>query len=180
MAPPTPSGRALADALDGYGRLIEIGVGRRPGVARALAERGCEVIAVDIEVGEAAREAASETPASGEGTLRVVTADVTTLAAADDRAVWRALGLDADGRDDGADRRDDGGDARDGGGNAPNATGVDAVYARNLPAELQRPTVALADRLDAACLFTTLGFEEPVVDVRRRTTASGTVVYVAR
>ncbi|GAA0546414.1 UPF0146 family protein [Halorubrum ejinorense] len=173
MVPPTPSGRALADALDGYGRLIEVGVGRRPGVARALAERGCDVIAVDVEVGEAAREAASETRASGEGRLRVVEADVTTLAA-DDRALRRALGLGTGGRDGG------GADARDGGGTAPNATGVDAVYARNLPAELQRPTVALADRLDAACVFTTLGFEEPIVDVGRRTTASGTVTYVAR
>ena len=173
MVPPTSSERALADALDGYGRLIEIGVGRRPGVARALAERGREVVAVDIEVRAAAHESASEAPATGEGALRVVAADVTTLAAAGDRTVGRALGFDADGRDDGADGRGEG-------GNASNATGVDAVYARNLPAELQRPTVALADRLDAACLFTTLGFEEPVVDVRRRTTASGTVVYVAR
>jgi uncharacterized UPF0146 family protein len=176
VVPPTPSGRALAGALDGYGRLIEIGVGRRPGVALALAERGCEVVAIDIELRASAREAVSETPAAGEGSLRVVAADVTTLAAADDGAVERSLGLDADGRDDEGSGRDDGADAP----NPPNGTGVDAVYARNLPAELQRPTVALADRLDAACLFTTLGFEEPVVDVRRRTASSGTVVYVAR
>jgi hypothetical protein len=39
--------------------------------------------------------------------------------------------------------------------------------------------VALADRLDAACLFTTLGFEEPTVPVRRRS-LPGTTVYVAR
>ncbi len=53
------------------------------------------------------------------------------------------------------------------------------MYACNLPAELQRPTVALADRLDAVCVFTTLGFEEPVVPVRRRS-VEGAAWYVAR
>jgi len=55
---------------------------------------------------------------------------------------------------------------------------VDAVYARRLPAELQGPTVALARRLDAACVFTTLGFEEPIVSVERRTLARETVYVV--
>jgi uncharacterized UPF0146 family protein len=55
---------------------------------------------------------------------------------------------------------------------------ADAVDAGNPPVELQRPTVALADRLDAVCVFTTLGFEEPVVPVRRRS-VEGTVLYVA-
>jgi hypothetical protein len=53
------------------------------------------------------------------------------------------------------------------------------VYACHLPAELQRPTVALARRLDAACAFTTLGFEEPVVPVTRRALGAA-VLYVAR
>lgn len=166
MGSPPQSERALVDALDRYERLIEVGVGRRPGVALALADRGREVVAVDVEVNDAARDAASETRGAGEGSLRVVAADATELTAADDRALGRALGLDADECDDGAD--------------ASAAAGVDAVYARNLPAELQSSTVALAERLDAACLFTTLGFEEPVVEVRRRSAASGTVVYVAR
>ncbi|GAA0724298.1 uncharacterized UPF0146 family protein [Halorubrum trapanicum] len=156
MAQPPPSKRALVAALDPYARLIEVGVGRRPNVALALAERGHEVVAVDVDVSETARDAAAETRATDGGSLRVVTADVTALATADDRAVLNALGLDAE------------------------QDGFDAVYARNLPAELQRPAVALADRFDAACLFTTLGFEEPVVDVRRRATESGPVVYVAR
>ena len=56
---------------------------------------------------------------------------------------------------------------------------IDAVYACHLPAELQRPTVALADRLEAVCVFTTLGFEEPVVPVRRRS-VEGASLYVAR
>jgi len=150
-----PSERALVAALDTYERLIEVGVGRRPGVARALADRGREVVAVDVEVSESAREAVA---APGAGSIRVVAADVTGLANDDGGggSVPDALGLDSSG------------------------CGFDAVYARNLPAELQSPTVALAERLDAACLFTTLGFEEPVVDVRRRSREAGTVVYVAR
>lgn len=155
MGPPPPSERALVGALDPYERLIEVGVGRRPAVARALADRGREVVAFDVDVSEAARDAATEGRTPNGGSLRVVAADVTALAtAADDRAVRNALGLDAGG--------------------------VDAVYARNLPAELQRPTVALAEVLNAACLFTALGFEEPVVGVSRRAAASGTVVYAAR
>ena len=167
MGQPPPSERALVAALDRYERPIEVGVGRRPEVARTLADRGREVVAIDVEVSEAARDAAGESRTSSPGSLRVVAADVTALATADDdRAVRNALGLDT---------------SDEAGRDASNAVGgVDVVYARNLPAELQRPTVALAERLDAACLFTTLGFEEPVVDVRRRATESGTVVYVAR
>ena len=167
MVPPPPSERALVAALDGYERLIEVGVGRRPDVARALADRGREVVAFDVDVSEAAREAAAETRASSTGSLRVVAADVTALASADDDRATRDV-LDLDATDE-AGPEDSGAADR-----------VDAVYARNLPAELQRSTVALAERLDAACLFTTLGFEEPVVDVRRRSTKPGTVVYVAR
>ena len=156
MGTPPPSERALAAALAGYERLVEVGVGRRPGVAKRLADRGHEVVALDVDVTEAVREAAAEPRAEGGGSLRVVAADVTALAATEgERAVGDALGPDA-------------------------GDGFDAVYARNLPAELQRPTVALAARLDAACLFTTLGFEEPVVEVSRRASESGTVVYVAR
>jgi hypothetical protein len=152
---PPPSERALVAALDPYERLIEVGVGRRPDVALALADRGRAVVAVDVTVSESAREAATAAQ-SGEGSLRVAAADVTALAADDGRAIRDAIGSESVG------------------------DGVDAVYARNLPAEIQRPTVALAERLDAACLFTTLGFEEPVVDVRRRSREAGTVVYVAR
>jgi uncharacterized UPF0146 family protein len=167
-----PSRRALVGALARYDRLVEVGVGRRPDVARALADRGAEVVAVDVAVAGAAREAADETGPDGPGTLRVVAGDVTALATADDAAVRAALGLGV-----GADSAGDGTASAEG---ADGVAGVDAVYARNLPAEIQRPTVALAERLDAACLFTTLGFEEPVVPVRQRSTADGTVVCVAR
>lgn len=56
---------------------------------------------------------------------------------------------------------------------------VEAVYARNLPAELQVPTRELARRVDADCLFTTLGFEEPVIPVDRRRLGDD-VLYVVR
>ncbi|WP_256402999.1 UPF0146 family protein [Halorubrum salinum] len=149
------SRRALVEPLSRYGRLIEIGVGDRPGIAIALADRGREVVAIDIEIGDRVRAAADE---PRDGTLRVMQGDV--LALADES--------------DGSDRSDSAIPRSD-----PLSEPVDAVYACNLPAELQRPTVALAERLDAACLFTTLGFEEPTVGVRRRS-IGGTTLYVAR
>jgi len=56
----------------------------------------------------------------------------------------------------------------------------DAVYGLNLPPELHAPTARLARRLDAACLFTTLGFEAPApsVPVARRTAGDETVYVV--
>lgn len=116
--------------------------------------RGCEVAAVDIDIAASVRDAAARDSVSG--AVRPVAADVTELAAAAaDGAVPDALRANGDAR------------------------GFDAVYARNLPAEIQRPTVELADRLDAACRFTTLGFEEPIVPVRRLSTAEGVTVYAA-
>jgi len=146
--------QALVDALARHDRLLEVGIGDRPGVARSLAERGREVVAIDVAVGERTRAAASEIDATTvAGSLRAVEADVLDLA--------ESTGAVVESEPVGA--RGD----------------FDAVYACNLPAELQRPTVALADRFDAACLFTTLGFEEPTVPVRRRS-LTGTTVYVAR
>ena len=150
----SPSRLALVEELARRDRLLEVGVGDRPGVARALAERGRDIVAVDVAVGERTRAAASETEGSAvAGSLRVVEADVLALA----EAASEETGRDVDEITD----------------------GFDAVYACNLPAELQRPTLALAERLNAACLFTTLGFEEPTVPVRRRS-LSGTTLYVAR
>ncbi|WP_144799719.1 UPF0146 family protein [Halorubrum depositum] len=150
----SPPRRALVEELARHDRLLEVGVGDRPGVARSLAERGRDVVAIDVAVGERTLAAAGETEASTvTGSLRAVEADVLGLAEA------AGGGVDPDLRETVGD--------------------PDAVYACNLPAELQRPTVALAERLDAACLFTTLGFEEPTVPVRRRSLA-GTTVYVAR
>ncbi len=38
----------LADCLEGYDRLVEVGVGRRPGLAGELADRGVAVTAIDV------------------------------------------------------------------------------------------------------------------------------------
>jgi uncharacterized UPF0146 family protein len=56
---------------------------------------------------------------------------------------------------------------------------VDAVYALNLPAELQTPVRDVARAAGADCLFTTLGFEEPTVPVDRESVGRETL-YVAR
>jgi uncharacterized UPF0146 family protein len=47
--------------------------------------------------------------------------------------------------------------------------GAEVVFAQNLPAELQRPALELAEAVGADCYFTTLGGEEPVVPVVRET-----------
>jgi uncharacterized UPF0146 family protein len=112
--------QALVDRLAGvtHTQAVEVGIGRRPAVATALADRGVTVIATDVH------------DRSVPETVRFVRDDVT------------------------APRR-------------PVYAGTDVVYARNLPPELHRPTVALADEHDAACLFTTLGNDSPVVPVER-------------
>jgi uncharacterized UPF0146 family protein len=57
--------------------------------------------------------------------------------------------------------------------------GTDAIYALNCPPELHRPLLDVAERVDTAYLFTTLGGDQPAVPVERRTVESGTL-YVAR
>ncbi|MEF8776809.1 MAG: UPF0146 family protein [Haloarculaceae archaeon] len=56
---------------------------------------------------------------------------------------------------------------------------AEAVYGLNLPAELQSPTVAVAERVDAACHFTTLGAEHPAVPARAAT-VQGETVFTAQ
>ena len=53
------------------------------------------------------------------------------------------------------------------------------VFAQRLPPELQRPVMDVAEAVDAACVFTTLGGDPAVVPARPETVASGTV-FVAR
>ncbi|WP_293029887.1 UPF0146 family protein [Natronococcus sp.] len=55
---------------------------------------------------------------------------------------------------------------------------AEAIYARNLPPELHRPTLEVAERVGADFLFTTLGGDQPAVPVERRTVREGTL-YVA-
>ena len=155
---------SLVSELARHDRLLEVGIGNRPTVARALAERGCDVVGVDIDVGKRTRAAArdaedspnevrdAEAPANAKvGSFQVIEWDIVSAAKS-------------------------AGDAAD--FEQRLATDIDAVYARRLPAELQRSTVDLAARLDATCLFTTLGFEEPVVSVSRRS-LPGATLYVA-
>jgi hypothetical protein len=53
------------------------------------------------------------------------------------------------------------------------------IYARRLPAELQRPLRRVAEAVGARWLFTTCGFEEPILRTRRRRLDDGTVVHTA-
>ncbi|MBP1922965.1 uncharacterized UPF0146 family protein [Halorubrum alkaliphilum] len=159
-----PSRRVLVDELDRYDRLLEVGIGDRRGVARALADRGCDVVAVDVAVDGGIEYG----PTDADGSLLVRRGDVVAIASLD----GPLTALDGPQSADPSDPVDRG----------PAPTGVDdfdAVYALNLPAELQRPAVSLADALDADCLFTTLGFEEPIVPAERRS-VRGTTVHVAR
>jgi uncharacterized UPF0146 family protein len=128
----------LVARLADYDRLVEVGIGRRPAVAAALADAGCTVAAtdvVDVDVPEGVTLVRDD-----------VVARADRLTGADDRP--------------GTPYR------------------VDAVYALNLPAELQRPVRDVARAADADCLFTTLGFEEPVVPVTRESVGRETL-YVA-
>jgi hypothetical protein len=133
----TASRAELAARLAAYDRLVEVGVGRRPEVAAALADAGAEVTATDV--------VDVETPCG--------------VAFVRDDVVARSEGLD--------------------GGAPEDPYRVDAVYALNLPAELQRPARAVARAADADFLFTTLGFEEPVVPVGRESVGRETL-YVDR
>jgi uncharacterized UPF0146 family protein len=55
---------------------------------------------------------------------------------------------------------------------------AEALYALNCPPELQRPLVRVARAVDAACYFTTLGGDPPVVPVARET-LPGETLFVA-
>ena len=125
----------LATRLVTYDRLVEVGIGRRPEVAAALVDAGCDVTAIDV----------FDAPVP-DG-VRFV-------------------------RDDVIARRD----ALDGHPGEP--YDADAIYGLNLPAELQSPARDVAYAAGADFLFTTLGFEEPVVPVARETVGAETL-YVA-
>lgn len=58
--------------------------------------------------------------------------------------------------------------------------GVEAIYALNLPPELHRPAWALARRIDADLLFTTLGGDGPEIPVSRHTLPSETLFVAER
>lgn len=53
--------------------------------------------------------------------------------------------------------------------------GADAVYARRLPPELQRPALTVTRAADAPLLFTTLGGDPVLVEASVETVAEGTL-----
>jgi uncharacterized UPF0146 family protein len=121
---------AVVDRLADADSVVEVGVGQRPAVAAALADRGIDVTATDIRK--------RPTPDS----VRFVQDDVTDP-------------------------------------EMPIYNGADALYALNLPPELQRPTATLARSVDARLLFTTLGGDPTLVDVERET-IPGETLFVLR
>jgi uncharacterized UPF0146 family protein len=54
------------------------------------------------------------------------------------------------------------------------------VFARNLPPELHRPTLTVANAVGAAFWFTTLGGDQPTVAVSREQLPGGETLYRAR
>jgi hypothetical protein len=129
VPPPT-----LSDRLAGFDTLVEVGVGRRPGLARELARRGARVTVTDVAPFDYGGS-------HGSGTVTFVVDDVTDP----EMAVY---------------------------------TGVEAVYARRLPPELQRPTWRVARTVGCPLLFTTLGTDPVLVPSRPETLATGTVHVV--
>ncbi|WP_396610750.1 UPF0146 family protein [Haloferax sp. S1W] len=121
---------ALVDRLSEYERVVEVGIGRQPGVAAGLAEQGVDVVAVDVyEV-------------SIQEDIEFVRDDVVARADANDLGPY---------------------------------AGVDAIYALNLPIELHRSAARVARRAGAEFLFTTLGYDEPSIPVRREPLAEDTL-----
>ncbi len=58
--------------------------------------------------------------------------------------------------------------------------GAALLYALNLPEELHRPALNLAEAIDATLAFTTLGHESPIVPVGRREPLPGETLFWAR
>ena len=149
----------LVAALSGFDAALEVGIGRRATAARQLAAAETSVVAIDVD-----DDAVGDVPES----VAFTAVDVRELAEAADPVAKLRVRM----------AEDDEAVAGSGDTKAGVPPGFDLVYALNLPAELQRPTAELARRLDAVCAFTTLGFEEPVVDVARKTVGTETL-YVA-
>ena len=120
---------ALANRLERYDPIVEIGIGHRPAVATELATRGVTVTAADI--------VDRETPSG----VEFHRDDLTDP----ERSLYE---------------------------------GAEALFAQNLPPELHRPMAELAQAVGAECLFTTLGGDPPLVDVRRETVSGETLFVV--
>jgi uncharacterized UPF0146 family protein len=57
---------------------------------------------------------------------------------------------------------------------------ADLLYGLNLPPELHRPTLEVAEAVGADLLFTTLGYDSPAVPCETESLAGGTTLYVGR
>lgn len=123
--------KALVAELAAYDVLVEIGIGRRADVARALTDAGIRVTATDLY--------SYDVPDA----VAFVPDDVTDPEP--------SIYADAE-----------------------------AIYALNCPPELHRPVWELARRVDADFLFTTLGTDQPVVPVSRRTLPTETLFLAER
>ncbi|EFW92126.1 hypothetical protein ZOD2009_11635 [Haladaptatus paucihalophilus DX253] len=54
---------------------------------------------------------------------------------------------------------------------------ADVIYAQNLPPELHRPALSVAEECDSVFVFTTLGGDQPSVPVRRETIPGETLFW---
>ncbi|KAB1192514.1 hypothetical protein GJR96_03300 [Haloferax sp. MBLA0076] len=117
----------------GYERVVEVGIGRASDVAAVLAERGVDVVAIDVY----------DVPVP-DG-VRFVRDDVVARADAPTLGPYE---------------------------------GVDAIYALNFPVELHKPAARVARRAGAEFCFTTLGYDEPSIPVRR-VSIPGDTLYIA-
>ena len=125
---------ALVARLSRYASAVEIGVGRRPGVAGELANAGVSVAATDV--------VDRDVPPG----VTFVRDDVVT---ASERA------------------------------NPGAVYDVDLLYGLNLPPELHRPVLSVAGVVDADFLFTTLGYDDPVVPCSMESLPGRETLYVA-
>ncbi|MFB6266212.1 MAG: UPF0146 family protein [Halodesulfurarchaeum sp.] len=121
----------LVELLAPYGRLVEVGIGERPGLAADLVARGATVTATDIE---------SRSVPEG---ISFVRDDITDPR----RSIYRD---------------------------------AEAIYARRLPPELQRPTLSVSRAVGADLLFTTLGGDSTVIPATPRSVVEGTVFVSER
>jgi uncharacterized UPF0146 family protein len=137
---------SVVERLAEYDAVLEVGIGRRPGVARTLVSRNVNVQAVDVY------------DQSVPDCIDFVQDDVVERAA----RLEETLHTEQVGE------------------NAPTASfRVDAIYALNLPPELQQPALQIARSVDAAFLFTTLGGDPATVPTRTEPVGYD-CLYVAR
>lgn len=138
--------KSIVDRLAEYTTVLEVGIGRRPGVARALAGRNVDVQAVDVH------------EQSVPDCIDFVQGNIVERAARLEETLHTDQVLE----------------------DTPIASSqVDAIYALNLPPELQQPTLQIARVVDAAFLFTTLGGDPATVPTRTESVGYDSL-YVAR